>query len=580
MDATEPSLPAEATAPAAETLPEKEEGHVTPPRSPVAAATATGDEEEVFLTHAADAVSPFAALTMETLFGPAFRVGEDDRKALKDPALIDTRAILQELFGPAVREDDVDLFVEERYGAENVAKEMRTNKELLVYAEGERYFGAASAQVLRSDEHVPFTLLESTLPPVWSEEQGRSSTPAWLLEMPAIYPNRQTLHADPRPCDPSTCDYLESNKYVLYTPSNVLRWTVEGPTCSSNGRVVRWSDGSVTLHVGGDVLALTPSQEPTLHLLGEPLEVGKAGMEIDAMIGAIAPEKHLSAGLGGAASIEAALAQERRQRELGNSDRNLPFADLSMPPIDWSRPRKGRTIQEEFVREEYENREKEMKRRIREGRPMTLAEQLRLEAQLQDHVTGATAEELQTERDDALRQATLKAAQRAENRGVKRNRFDRDLDLQGGTGGEHHGQRDPFLEDDEGREEEEEGEGGEEDDDQRSDSFERQLAEMYARNNSDDAAERKKIKTETAATSRYDGLAAALRALLTQIPMNAEAFASVDGTLSFLGMDNTPDDVVKTEVPKMLTEVAAELPTVNTQRVQQELSALFPEGTH
>ena len=61
--------------------------------------------------------------------------------------------------------------------------------------------------------------------------------------------------------------------------------------------------------------------------------------------------------------------------------------------------------------------------------------------------------------------------------------------------------------------------------------------------------------------------------------MNAEAFASVDGTLSFLGMDDTPDDVVKAEVPKMLAEVATELPTVNTQRVQEELAALFPGET-
>ncbi|KPI90224.1 hypothetical protein ABL78_0606 [Leptomonas seymouri] len=570
MDGTLESGPAAVAAPTVAALAEGGEQLVTSTSSPLAATSTTSYEEDAFLTHPAGGVSSLSALTMETLFGPAFRVGNDDRKTLKDPALIDTRAILQELFGAAVREDDVDLFMEERYGVESITKEMRINKELLVYAEGERYFGAASTQVLRSDDHVPFTLLEGTLPQMWVDERKRASAPAWLLEMPAIYPNRQTLHADPRPCDPSTCDYLENSKYVLYTPSNVLRWTVEGSTCASNTRMVRWSDGSVTLHVGGDVLTLTPSQEPTLHLLGEPLELGKAGMEIAATIGSIAPEKHLSAGLGGAASIEAALAQERRQREQGSSDRNLPFADLSMPPIDWSRPRKGRNIQEEYVREEYENREKEMRRRIKEGRPMTLTEQLRLEAQLQDYVTGATAEELQAEREDALRRATFKAAQRAENRGIKRNRFDRDLNLQNGSGGEYFGQRDPFLEDDEERDEEGESDG------ERSDFFEQQLADMYARNNADGTMDRKRGRTETAATSRYDGLAAALRAVLTQIPMNAEAFASVDGTLSFLGMDNTPDDVVKTEVPRMLAEVATELPSVNLQRVKDELAALYP----
>lgn len=565
MDGAESISPAEAVA-------------VAPPAasSPLAAATTTGFDDDASATHAADVASPFAGLTMEALFGPAFRVEEADRTATKDPALVDTRTILQELFGAVVREDDLDLFLEERYGVDSIAKEMRTNKELLVYEEGERYFGAAGTQVLRSDQHVPFTLLESTLPATWTADRARAADPAWLLEMPAIYPNRQTLHADPRPCDPATCDYLESNKFMLYTPSNVLRWTVDGASCASNARVVRWSDGSITMHVGADVLTLRPSQEPTLHLLGEPLEVGKQGMDIDAMIGSIVPEKHLSAGMGGAVSIEVALAQERRQRELGNLDRNLPFADSSMPPIDWTRPRKGRTIQEEYVREEYEHREKEMKRRIKEGRPMTLTEQLRLEAQLQDHVTGATAEELRLEREDTVRQATLKAAQRAENRGQKRSRFDRDLDLQGGgADGVHYGERDPFLDDGEEGEDEVADDGAdEEEEDARSDSYERQLAEMYARNNGDD--NRKKVKTEMK-DSRYDGLAAALRALLTQVPMNAEAFASVDGTLSFLDMDNTPEDVVRSEVPKMLAEVAAELPAVNTQRVREELAVLFPE---
>lgn len=535
--------------------------------SPLGAATATGFEEDALLSHTADGASPFSALTMETLFGPAFRV-EMDQVAVKDPALNDTRTILQELFGAAVREADLEMFQAERDGEDIVATEMRANKELLVYAEGERYFGAAGTQVLRSDQHVPFTLLEGALPPTWAEDRKRATTPAWLLEMPAIYPNRQTLHADPRPCDPSVCDYLESNKFMLYTPSNVLRWTMEGASCASNARVVRWSDGSMTMHVGGDVMTLRPSQEPSLHLLSESLEVGKAGMEIDALIGSIVPEKHLSAGLGGAVSIETALAQERRHRELGNTDRNLPFADSTMPPIDWTRPRKGRSIQEEFVHEEYENRSKEMKRRIKEGRPMTLTEQLALEAQLQDHVTGATAEELQSEREVTLRQATLKAAQRAENRGAKRSRFDRDLNLQGGVGGVSQGDHDPFLDGDN------DSSGGEEDEDARSDSYERQLAEMYARSNGDGAEPRTKVKVEKS-TSRFDGLSAALRALLTQIPMNAEAFASVDGTLSFLGMENTPDEMVRAEVPKMLAEVAVELPDVNTQRVREELDALF-----
>ncbi|CAG9582638.1 conserved hypothetical protein [Leishmania major strain Friedlin] len=547
--------------------------HVPTATSPLAAATATGFDEDDVLSQPGGAHAPAALeLTMQALFGPIFQVEERGRAAAKDPALIDTQSILHDLFGGAIREDDVHLFQDERHSVEVLAREMKMNKDVLVYEEGARYFGSAGADVLRADHNVPFTLLESSLPERWDEKRERAAAPSWLLDMPVIFPNRQTLHADPRPCDPSTCAYLESNKFMLYTPTNVLRWSVSDKGVSSNSRIVRWSDGSMTMHVGNDVLTLLPSQESTLNLLGETLEVGKAGMEIDAVIASTVPEKHLTARLGEAASIEAALAQERRQRKLENRHRNLPYADFSMPPIDWARPRKGRSIHEEFVREEYEMREREMKRRIKDGRPMTLAEQLQLEARLQDHVTTASAEQLQAEREDQLRRAALKAAQRAENRSQKRNRFDRDLDLHGATDSGHGMGGDPFL-----RDKEDDGRDSDEDVSD-VDSFEQQLADMYARNNAADATAKpveKKLKSERG-NSRYDGLAAALRSLLTQIPMNAEAFASVDGTLTFISMNDTPEDVVRSEVPKMLAEVAAELPTVNTQRVKEEIAALFP----
>ncbi|KAK7201320.1 RNA polymerase-associated protein LEO1 [Novymonas esmeraldas] len=549
-----------------------------PAVSPLGAATTTAYDEDDVLPLAAGGggTSAAMALTMQALFGPIFQVEEADgaaAAAAKDPALVDTRSILADLFGGVIREDDVHLFQEERYGVELLTREMKSNKDVLVYEEGARYFGTAGADVLRADQQVPFTLLDSSLPEHWETSRERASTASWLLDMPVIFPRRQTLHADPRPCDPSTCAYLESNKYMLFTPSNVLRWSVNEKGVSSNSRIVRWSDGSITLHVGNDVLTLLPSQEATLNLLGEAVQVGKAGMELDAVVASTVPEKHLTARLGEAASIEAALAQERRQREVENRHRNLPYADTAMPPIDWARPRKGRTIQEEFVREEYDMREREMKRRIKEGRPMTLAEQLQLEARLQDHVTGTSAEELQAEREEHLREAALKAAQRAENRGQKRNRFDRDLGLHDTDFGTRDVRADPFLDGAAG----DGGEGEEEEQDvSDADSFEQQLSDMYARNNAAAPAE-KKVKQESTG-SRYTGLSAALRALLLLIPMNAEAFASVDGTLSFLAMDNTPEDLIRAEVPKMLAEVAAELPSVNTQRVRDELAALFPQG--
>lgn len=548
--------------------------------SPVAAASVSFDDLD-FDTR--DGMQ----ITMKSLFGPHFHVDVLDFPAALDPALIDTRTILRDLFGQAVGEDDVSLFVEDRHSADALMKEMKSNKDVLVFEEGARYFGAAGAQVVTEDNLVPFTLLESSLPAGLSNSaEADASTPNWLLDMPVIYPNRQTLHADPRPCDFSADCYLESNKFMLYTPSNVLRWTVDDKgQPSSNCRMVRWSDGSITMHVGNDVHSLLPSQDPSLNLLGHPVRVGKSGMEIDSMLAAKHPETHLNVRIGGAASIEAALAMERRQSEQQNKSKNLPFADATMPSIDWLRPQKGRSIQEEFVRSEYEAREKEMKRRLREGRPVTLAEQLQMEADLRDHVNSATADELMAEREDALRQATLKSSQSTRERERGRSRLDRDVGLDGGDGRYQlqHSQNqgdDPFLDDEEVSSNEEESSANDAESD--ADSFERQMADMYVRNQAakdglEETAEsqrRKRSRDPDDGIHQYNRLIGALNRLVQQIPMDADAYASVDGTRTFLQADSPPVDMVLVEVPKMLAEVEKEFPDVSTQEIRNELLTL------
>lgn len=79
-----------------------------------------------------------------------------------------------------------------------------------------------------------------------------------LVRLPNI------LGIEPRPFDPQTYDPDEEARMPHSGRENVIRWRygsekdAEGrPVKESNSRMVRWSDGSLTLHVGSEVLLAT-----------------------------------------------------------------------------------------------------------------------------------------------------------------------------------------------------------------------------------------------------------------------------------------------------------------------------------
>ncbi|RNC31399.1 putative RNA polymerase-associated protein LEO1, partial [Trypanosoma cruzi] len=341
-------------------------------------------------------------LAIEDLFGDLFEVG-DHRPV--DPALVDTRRMLLRFFGDYVREEDVD-FEDEKHV--KLAKEMADNKAAARFAAAERCFGEAGAAALEDQRVEPFGCLQSSLPD--APDLGPHDE-LWLTDMPKIAPNRQTLHMEPQPFIPSQCMPLNSTERMLFTTQNVVRWAYHKGTNTfmSNARIVRWSDGSVTLHVGSDLFTLQTSKENTVTMLARPVVVQKGAVGVPAMVSAVNPTKHLVVEGATAASVEEAVIAESARFRSVSKQHNLAYSTPTLPNVNWKKMTKARTPIEEYVMKEYDRRQKLIEQRKKEGRPMTLTEQMEMEDELLQKLKTISAEELLEQQQEQQREAVLRS---------------------------------------------------------------------------------------------------------------------------------------------------------------------------
>ncbi|KEG15205.1 hypothetical protein DQ04_00151240 [Trypanosoma grayi] len=500
-----------------------------------------------------------AHLAIEDLFGELFEVGE---QRPVDPALVDTRNMLLRLFGSCVHEEDVDFEDEKQI---KLAKEMADNKAAARFAAVEKWFGEAGAAALEDERMEPFGCLKSSLPhaPELGQHEG-----LWLTDMPKIVPNRQTLHMDPKPFHPSKCTPLKSTERMLYTTQNVIRWAHHqgSNTFMSNARVVRWSDGSVTLHVGSDLFTLQPSKESAVTMLATPTVVRKGKIGIPAMVSALNPDEHFVVEGATAASIEEAVIAENAQFRSVATQHNLAYSTPTLPNINWNKMTSARTPVEEYIMKEYNRRQKIIDQRKREGRPVTLTEQMELENELLQRLHTISAEELLEHQQEQQREAALRATARHQQ--PRRGRFERNMNLEGGA--------DEAVGDDrDGSAEARDGDDNNDDDD----DYETMLEEMRRKRRREEDAEdaermQRMRQREVAQMHRYEHLVEALSELLPHLPTGSNALGSVQGTLDFLKTGAFSAGVVEKEVPLMMEEVASECPDVDLSRVRDELQRL------
>ncbi|ORC92185.1 uncharacterized protein TM35_000043990 [Trypanosoma theileri] len=517
-----------------------------------------------------------APLAVEDLFGELFEVG-DQRPV--DPVLIDTRNMLLNLFGSFIREEDVDFEDEKQT---KLVKEMADNKAAARFAVVEKWFGEAGAAALEDQRIESFGCLQSSLP---DKPDVGPYEKLWLTDMPKIAPNRQTLHMDPKPFLPSCCTPLKNTDRMLYTTQNVIRWAHHQGTNTfmSNSRVVRWSDGSVTLHVGSDIFTLQPSKESALTMLARPAVVRKGKIGIPAMVSTLNPDEHFVVEGATAASIEEAVIAESAQFRSVSTQHNLAYATPTLPNINWNNIKTVRNPVEEYIIKEYNRRQKIIEQRKKEGRPMTLTEQMEMENELLQRLQTLSVDELMVQQQEQQREAALRAATRQQTTS-RRSRFDRNMDLEGGVDnvpgedrfetrvkGENNDDDDDDYDDDD---------ANNNNDDDGEEDYETMLENMRQKRQREDEAEdneriRRIQRLEGTQASRYSGLMEALREVITLLPAGSNARGSVQGTLDFLGTGAFSVGVVEKEVPLMMEEVTNEFPELDLSRVRQELHKLY-----
>lgn len=369
----------------------------------------------------------FFRLSASTLFGPHFSVNAEINNKVSDPSLVDTQHLLQSLFGNCVSEDQI-----EQVTTSTLDAAFKRNAISIQVANLERLFGVHGSHALSHNPVKSFTILNSTVPEeVKLREHDEVS---WLVEMPRIQPNRQTVHADPQPFL-KECPFLLNTARMLFTASNVMRWTFHsGHDVSyiSNSRIVEWSDGSSTLHIGDDVYTLDDwKSNAELHLLGTESVVSKHGVSLPALMAHNIVDRHLVVNCSQAVSIQKAVAEENAANSNEVKQRRLGYATDVLPAINWEKPSKTKSAYSDFVAKQYDRRQKEIMRRLKEGNPMTLGEQLEQEEKMNSILLAVNqgSATLQDEDDNAAREAFINERQQPR----RKRKFERNLALEGET---------------------------------------------------------------------------------------------------------------------------------------------------
>lgn len=483
--------------------------------------------------------------SIKSLFGPLFSVNEESKANVFDPSLADTHKFLVSMFGEHISEVDIDTEarVEDAFKANETAVEV---------AELEGFFGPHGARALLEEPIKSFTILNATVPTTLKLPK---SDEAWLVEMPKIQPNRQTVHADPKPFT-GNCPYLTSTSRMLFTPSNVMRWSFSSNQKAfvSNSRLVRWSDGSATLHIGDDIFTLNDWKSTAeVHLVGSETIVEKNGVQLPAFTSAQdAVKRHLVMDSAEAASVQLAVAEENAMNSDESKKRKLGYTTNILPPINWEKPSKDRNVYEEFIFNEYERRKKEIIRRQKEGQPMTLGEQMRLEEKLAQLLQAANEGAINLEETNAVSSSREEfISQRQHKRSYKK--FERSLGLEGGT-------RDPLFEE----------ENSQSDDEDYEDIIE---SMKRKRDDNNEETRRKQSKHESSA-DMVEKLAVALESLKNDLPASSDVFFSVDGTVEML-RDSMSLSLVKKELESIIETITNQHPSLNISeivKIAQEIS--------
>lgn len=486
-------------------------------------------------------------ISMKSLFGQYFKIKKDAEGIwTATPPLADAKKIMSLIFGPYVTEDDIVAD-----SIDFAAKEFQENSLAIAMDSLEKYFGSFGAKSLLKDPIKSLAILKATLTP---KHNSFSKNVTWLVEMPKIQPNRQTVHAAPQPFGRDSRTYLLSSSRMLYTPSNIMRWGyhAKSDTFLSNSRVIRWSDGSTTLHIGEDVYALNDwRSRAEVHLLGTETEIKQNGRRFPAFTADMAVSRHLVMDSADALSVQNAVAKENTTSLPENRKQKLGFTTAILPSINWEKPSKNRSIYEDFVSREYDKRKKEIIARFKKGQPMTLSEQMMMDGELAAILKAANEGAINLEQVSQSEEQVI----HARSKKTPRSRFDRSINIEGGL------PVDPFDDEEEAYSDGEEG-------------YEDMLEAMQRKREREfeENVRSKKPKLDT--SDHMEDLKRELETVIASLPSTSGAYEMLDGIIELIQTSGS-SSMIKEEAQGAINIIARENPAMDISALKKIIAAVM-----
>lgn len=349
-------------------------------------------------------------VTLEHLFGKGLGTilaAEEQSARFCDPALLDTETILGDVFG-----DNIG-FVHEAFNVTDAAHAHLLKKALDdarladCMSELDEFFGP-HAEYVKTDQGAslrPNVTMSAAFPHSGRGGNSTASTSSTvksegtsvgellrstvLLTMPTVHPNRQILHFETAPYNPATSRPKESTDRKTFTPQNIMMWTYDRKSRRylSNTRVIQWSDGTTTLHVGAESYDIETCTDGALSFLGERRHMYRCDKAYSAIIETVPVDNHVTvmSRSDKMNSIDAITAARAAKAVAENAALSIGLPITGLPAFVGDAGGRKST-EEEYVDTERAALKKLIAQMERDGTPMTVAEQMRRDAQILNDV--------------------------------------------------------------------------------------------------------------------------------------------------------------------------------------------------
>eukprot|EP00758_Cryptobia_borreli_P006149 Tbor_TRINITY_DN5093_c1_g2::TRINITY_DN5093_c1_g2_i1::g.14085::m.14085 len=296
-----------------------------------------------------------------------------------EPKLSDIGAITELIFGYNEEDFEGVAHLYSNYCHEQLIHEQNLAETKQRLAEAEELFSAAAP--LQEFGECPNLMTEMhAVSSAFPYDKSINKDPmasTLLLTMPTVDPNCQILHFDHVPYHPNLSNDLReaSGDRKVYTSKNVIQWTYNPNTKEylSNSRIIQWSDGTSSLHIGTEMYTIETFTDQGLTFLAKEQTMYRGDSSTTALVEAFPVDNHVTL-RPCRTSLGESLVSNRASHNIKKPLVGVPMdATPGLPSIG---SRRGRTPQEDFVDMEREKLRIRAAERAKEGHPMSMSDLL------------------------------------------------------------------------------------------------------------------------------------------------------------------------------------------------------------